>query len=114
MINFDWKANNFVGKLEQRVVRNLKNVAKKVEGDLKAVVGQAHSPPPSKPGEPPHMDSEWLRDSIEVKADKNGLHIQFAEHGLHLEYGTSQMAPRPWLRPTLASHAEKVLKILGQ
>lgn len=64
---------------------------------------------PSKPNNPPAPDTGALRQSIHyvVHAEKDA---QFVEVGstmsgetypIELEYGTSKIAPRPWLRPSL-------------
>lgn len=61
---------------------------------------------PSSPGEPPRIDTGELVNSIEaeVRQDRNGVTVRVGtnvEHGLHLELGTRDIAPRPWLRPAL-------------
>lgn len=58
---------------------------------------------PSKPGEPPHVQTGRLRASVayevEGKVARIGTNVIY---GRHLELGTSKMAPRPWLRRMLA------------
>lgn len=57
----------------------------------------------SAPGEPPAVDTGQLRASI--RREKAGLFTWRVgtglEHAPHLEYGTSKMAPRPFMRPAL-------------
>lgn len=61
----------------------------------------------SAPGQPPAPDSGDLRDSIdgEVVRGMGGPTVEVGtdkEYGPYLEYGTSKMLARPWLRPTVA------------
>lgn len=56
----------------------------------------------SAPGQPPQSDTGTLANSVKWEADRNGYAVGTAiQHGLHLEFGTSQMAPRPWLLPAV-------------
>jgi hypothetical protein len=62
------------------------------------------APPPSAPGEFPHMDQKTLHDSMYVKVDRFSLLLTLgntAVHALPLELGTMHMAPRSFLRRTL-------------
>lgn len=59
---------------------------------------------PSLPGNPPAPDTGNLRASIHyTQGEENGKPIGIVgtdvEYGKHLEFGTSQMLPRPWLKP---------------
>lgn len=85
----------------------------------------------SAPGEPPAIDMEILRVSMDTGKEVmvKGLNIigrvgpdieaiaakaeagTDVEYGLYLELGTSKMAPRPFLRPALKRTAGTVLKI---
>lgn len=58
----------------------------------------------SAPGEPPAIDTGLLANTIGVMSgfESRGLSaIVFvnADYGMHLEFGTHKMAPRPFLRP---------------
>lgn len=75
-------------------------------------------PPASVPGEPPHMRSGNLLNSI-VK-ERIGLTLRVgvataaaANYAKFLEIGTKKMAPRPFLRPALWNNEAYILKILG-
>lgn len=66
--------------------------------------GKPHTP--SRPGEPPHVDTGRLRASVTHEVEKNLFSIigrvgTNVEYGRYLELGTSRMSPRPWLRPAL-------------
>ena len=68
----------------------------------------------SAPGDPPATDTGRLRASI--KSDLTDL-VRLAaevgtnvEYGRHLEYGTVNMAARPWLKPAYDKHIPGFLK----
>jgi len=53
----------------------------------------------SKPGEPPAVATGRLRQSISTKVEGDtGIVGTDIEYGKELEYGTSKVAARPWLR----------------
>ena len=58
----------------------------------------------SAPGEPPATDTGALASSIARVSGKPGAAVGTAlEYGKHLEFGTTDMKPRPWLFPALES-----------
>jgi len=58
----------------------------------------------SKPGEPPSPDSGALRDSARIELDGERVRVIVTGEGAAaLEFGTRQMAPRPYARPALAA-----------
>ena len=69
---------------------------------------------PSIAGNPPAVDTGTLRRSITYKVNENekvgrvGSTIKNPPYGLYLEYGTSRMKPRPWLRPALEINMPKI------
>lgn len=66
----------------------------------RSVVHQA-----SAAGEPPASDTGRLVNSIETKysfEELAGVVNVSVDYGAHLEFGTRNMAPRPFLRPALA------------
>ena len=82
---------------------------------------------PSVPGNPPAVDTGTLRMSIthEVREEGNGKAVGVVgsilnnpPYGRYLEYGTSQMKPRPWLSRALNESIEFIKqaqkKILGK
>lgn len=77
-------------------------------------------PPRSLPGDPPHMDTTALHESIEVIPGEEGDLI-FASigtaifYGILLEYGRSNCAPRPWLLRTLLQEQDAIMaRIAGE
>lgn len=77
-----------------------------------SVSGKNHVP--SAPGEPPNADTHVLDRSItttrveplkvEVSAD--------APYAAHLEFGTSRMAPRPYMAPAVARKRKEVTELI--
>lgn len=69
---------------------------------------------PSMPYNPPAVDTGTLRRSITYKVNESekvgrvGSTIKNPPYGLYLEYGTSRMKPRPWLRPALEINMPKI------
>lgn len=69
-------------------------------------------PPRSAPGQPPHMDSGELHDSIVWEADPINMRVYViadAPHAALVEYGTSRVAPRPFMRESLSGAAHTLL-----
>lgn len=77
-----------------------------------AVSGKGHVP--SKPGEPPKADTHYLANNIET-VQISPLKVEVssnAEYGVALEYGTSRMAARPYMRPATERVRPKVLELV--
>jgi phage gpG-like protein len=70
---------------------------------------------PSHPGQFPHKLRGDLQRSIayEMSADKQTAYVGTAQnYGLFLEIGTTRMAARPWLAPTLQQESGKLAEII--
>jgi HK97 gp10 family phage protein len=68
----------------------------------------------SEPGKPPNTDTGRLVQSIKMEFLNNGLEALVGtnlKYGVHLEFGTKRMAPRPWLSAALKKTKKQVLKI---
>jgi HK97 gp10 family phage protein len=64
--------------------------------------GRSRTGVASPAGSPPNTDTGNLVKSIQVERIKDGVSVgsrESAPYGKFLEYGTSKMAERPWLRP---------------
>ena len=72
---------------------------------------------PSLPFTPPNKRTGHLYQSVYNKINKLGAMIiqglvgDNAEYGVHLEYGTSKMPPRPYLRPVVESNKNYFVKL---
>ena len=73
---------------------------------------------PSVAGSPPAVDTGTLRRSITYTVDeknnvgKVGSVLNDPPYGAYLEFGTSKMQPRPWLKPAVENSEETIKKIL--
>lgn len=72
----------------------------------------------SRPGEPPNRDTGLLDGSIdtEIRA-QNPPTVAVsskAPYAAHLEYGTSRMAPRPYMRPATERNRDDVTRMVGE
>jgi hypothetical protein len=66
-------------------------------------LGRNHGGVPSKPGKPPNSQTGQLSRNTGFARAVNGVAAAGTaqDYGVHLEFGTVKMAPRPWLRPSL-------------
>jgi phage gpG-like protein len=62
----------------------------------------------SAPGEAPAVDTGQLTNSVqwEMTGDTSAVVGTNVEHGMHTEFGTVRMAPRPWLGPAFEEATE--------
>ena len=77
-----------------------------------AVSGKSHVP--SLPGEPPNADTHVLDRSIET-ALVAPLKVEIsanAPYAAALEFGTSKMAERPYMRPAVAKKRKEVVALV--
>lgn len=103
------------------------SIAQLMEGRMAAAAAHTHAamvrkvstpgPPRSSPGSPPHVDTGDLRKSLQPEVVRTGNTIRgtvssSVPHALMLEYGTSKMAARPFMRPTVLEERETVTNIL--
>lgn len=68
---------------------------------------------PSKPGDPPHRDTGHLQGEIKFEL-VNQLEAQVtseAEYAAALEFGTSRMAARPYMRPARDKKAPEIQRL---
>ena len=72
--------------------------------------GGKHQHVPSRPGEPPNFDTGWLAGSIEVvQPDPILVEVgALAHYAAPLEFGTSKMAARPFMRPARDAKRKEV------
>ena len=78
-----------------------------------------HGHHPSLPGNPPAVDTGTLRRSVTYSVDEKNLTgyvgsvLNDPPYGAYLEYGTSRMKPRPWLKPATEKSMETIKKIMA-
>lgn len=86
-------------------------------GRVYKVPGTSKTYVASSPGQPPAVQLGDLRKSIKGGVEEEGGSIvgfvgTELPKGPMLEFGTSRMAARPWLRPSFEKSADKVKEIL--
>lgn len=77
---------------------------------------------PSLPGNPPAPDTGNLRKSIRYEVHEEGKEVyglvgstqKDPPYGAYLEYGTSKVEPRPWLRPAMRENEGFVRNAIAQ
>lgn len=79
-----------------------------------SVSGKGHVP--SAPGEPPNRDTGVLSGNIEAlqEGPLRAIASSNAFYSQPLEFGTSKMAARPFMRPAAAKVKPKVQKLVAQ
>ena len=95
------------------VAAHTHTIGKQVEQNAKRSMKDGGIPHvPSRPGEPPHIDTKTLHDSIMTETQKESDSVETrvgtnVKYGLYLELGTVKMLPRPFLRPALAKERRR-------
>lgn len=74
---------------------------------------------PSLPGNAPAPDTGNLRSSIHYTIEKDGNLIigrvgTDVIYGKYLEFGTSSVAPRPWLKPAMDKNEQFIHKTINE
>lgn len=76
---------------------------------------------PSLPNNPPAPDTGNLRNSIRWELHNEGREVygivgstqKDPDYAVYTEYGTTKMAPRPWLRPAMEKNNEWIRKSIA-
>ena len=79
-----------------------------------AVSGANHVP--SLPGLPPNEDTGTLRRNIETRVGGPNLVVveSLAPYSAFLEFGTSRLSPRPYMRPAAEKTRPEITKLVGR
>lgn len=103
-------------KVSKQIVAALYSAGQDIELDAEhsitagSVSGKGHVP--SLPGQPPNRDTGQLDMSIETSIEAQNpptVHVtSHAPYSAALEYGTSKMAERPYMRPATEKNRKKV------
>lgn len=78
-----------------------------------SVSGKNHVP--SAPGEPPNADTRLLDTSIETTGDPEAVKVTVtsnAPYSAALEFGTSRMEERPFMRPATAKKRPEAVRLV--
>lgn len=108
----------------KRMAAALYKVGQNIELDAErsitqgSVSGTNHVP--SAPGEPPNADTRFLDSNIETTIEaqtQSDIRVHVTSHAPYsaaLEYGTSKMAERPFMRPAVEKNRKKLAEEVGQ
>jgi hypothetical protein len=117
-----WNADRIAANLRARVARNAERAGRHLVAAARRKLA-VQGPPPSRPGDSPHRITGDLQASVIATVTIGGgpggrstitLVVGTPlEIGYFLEAGTSTIAPRPWLRPTLAEEGKAVARIMA-
>lgn len=109
-------------KVAQRLTRALYSAGQDIEIDAErsitsgSVSGRGHVP--SLPGQPPNRDTGHLDTNIEtsiVAQNPPTVHVtSHARYSAALEFGTSKMAERPFMRPATEKNRKNVSEKVKQ
>ncbi len=94
----------------------LKTLSGQRSGRVYRVPGTGRTYTASAPGQPPAVATGNLKQHIDTKIviSENKIEGQVGtpvKYGPMLEYGTSKMLPRPWLRPSFEKSEDKIEEI---
>lgn len=113
-------------ELSDAVIKELRRGAVRIQGDV--VRSIQNSPPTGKtyqrrsvthtassPGNPPRTDTGRLVSSAHVQPRQDGAEVVIASnYATFLEYGTRNMAPRPFLEPAAERNADELAEAVGR
>lgn len=107
--------------LQDAAIRAIYDAGEVVRADAQqsirdgAISGSEHVP--SAPGQPPNADTHNLDLSIDVRMSetrKTVKVIAMAEYAAALEFGTSKIAARPFMRPALQRNRNRLVYGVAQ
>lgn len=138
MDQFSNYLSNISPKIESELNKTIELCCQKVRSDIKESMAKtprdmsktyftnnktkAHHP--SLPGNPPAPDTGNLRNSIRYEVHGKGKEVygvvgstqkdlDYAVYAVYTEYGTTKMAPRPWLRPNMQKNNDWIRKSIA-
>lgn len=102
-------------EIDKNARKNTQDAGKFARSKVREILNVKHR---SKPNSPPGRLSGKLRKSIRYKAIKeDGEHVLIVGSNDFkanwLEFGTSKMAARPFLFPTINKHKEEIMDIMA-
>jgi hypothetical protein len=109
----NWFGPQVKARLHRELVKRLHAASFTVENHARGLISDGF-PPASSAGEPPHVRTGALRNSVThevieiTEIARIGTNLPY---GRHLELGTTKMAARPWLRRALAETRAAVAAI---
>lgn len=111
-----WRGDAAARRITRKLGGNLHRADEKILEKARELIG-VQGPPRSTPGNPPHIDSSRLIDSLYDEVDATNLGSRIGsteEHAVYTEVGTPTMAPRPWLAPACILAANDAARELAK
>lgn len=111
--NVRWFGPEVKARLHRENIKRLTAAALTIENHSRRSISEGY-PPASIPGEPPHVRTGALRNSVTHEVGdfeeiaRIGTNLPY---GRHLELGTKHMPARPWLRRAFAETRAAVARI---
>jgi len=106
--------------LEPAITRGLTKAAAEAVEQIQESISTSY-PPESFPGMPPHLRSGALRRSVRIENVEPmrvtmavGGEGTMAPYAAYLEFGTSEMEPRPFIQPILERIAPEIPNIIAE
>lgn len=107
--------------MQDEVVKAIYEAGELVREEAQRSIRDGGIPSPnhvvSLPGQPPNADTHNLDLSIDVRMSKTRKSVEVqarAEYAAALEFGTSKIAERPFMRPALRKHRNRVVRGVAQ
>lgn len=109
-----WRGKQLKREIEAKCLKNMGTACRFLVSEIKKDLGGKS---PSAPGEPPGVVTGELRRSMTYEIEKTPQGITGRvgtnkEYAVPLEFGTSRMAARPFLRPGFEKNRKPIAKIL--
>lgn len=111
-----WTGGRAVRTLRSRLGRNMHSADEAILDNARHLIG-THGPPRSVPGQPPHVDSGRLIDSLYDEVDSSALESRIGsseEHAVYMEIGTPTVAARPWFEPAILASVDEMARRLAK
>jgi len=113
-MSVDWQGDKALHDLEKELQKNMEQAADYLAQKTQEAIATPY-PPASSPGNPPHLRSGDLQRSVHPVLMPNSFKVVAdMPYALMLEFGTSKMAARPFLRPTFEKEKDTVTKIMTE
>jgi len=110
-----WYGDQVAAKIRSHVAIRIEYAARTLRDRARTALGQARTPPPSAPGEFPHLVTGHLRRNVQMEMNRAALIARVGTnvlYGRYLEFGTWKMLARPWLSRVFREGAPEVRRIL--
>jgi len=111
-----WSGDAATAAIRHMLGARLARAMGAAEDEMHAAIG-TQGPPPSAPGDPPHMESQRLHDSLYIETDAAGLRALIGsteEHAIYTEIGTDRMEARPWFLGSIIQTADDMARELAR